>query len=218
MIRQILIDAIIVIAISGCASTGEGWFFVQDASLTDLPRHKELSRRFLSDDAPKLGYAGKEFVVTGHRIVQGRDVVLAFRKSFSERPFALDAAQFTKITVLIPSSDLRNGGVVTIPESDRAFAYYSSTSSSFPGAGGCFGYASSGTIRINSLSDHSVIGDVHLKFRLSGPMSSSSSCTDYAVQGRYELVRVAIDDLTPWQGAPAQSLYEETIRKDPERN
>lgn len=210
VIRALYISAIFFTI--GCATKDEQWIFVPNASLQESSRHEALSLALLSSKNPRLDYNNREFVVTGHRISEGKDIVIAFRSFDSGRPLSVDQARFAKITAIIPGSHLRSGAEIRFPNTAGAMAYYSASSSSFPGAGGCFGYASEGVISIVSASAEQAVINVDLRFRLNSPSGQSSACTEHAVRGAFNVSRVLLNQLTPWQGRPGKAIYEESMR------
>lgn len=201
-----------LVALQGCAHASEEWFIVRGASIEQLSKHDELNKTFLSKSPRRLGYDDKEFVVTGHRLKQGDGTVLGFR-SF-ESGALVDSASFLKITVLLPDSDISAGREVSIPNAAGAMAYYSTSSSNFPGAGGCFGYASEGLIKVQSVSESNATIAIDLQFRLASPLGASGECGDgRRVTGTHVLRRIQFQQLTPWQGIAGKSLYDETIAR-----
>lgn len=199
--------------ILGCAAVNEQWFFVPMASIQELELHRQLIRVFASNKPPSLGYENKEFVVLGHRITEGNEVVIAFRKFDSGQPFLVDAAQFLKVTVLVPQSLFKSGEEIVFPDVEKkgVIAYYSEGSSSFPGAGGCFGYATKGMIQVESVSETEAKFRLNLQFKLSSPLGSRSGCADKAIQGLFNGEKIPLSRLSAWQGVPGKSIYDETL-------
>jgi hypothetical protein len=214
-VRRSVIRALSVVAIfvmAGCAMKHEQWILVPDASLQEASGHAALSSAVLSNKNPRLDYNDREFVVTGHRIAEGQSVVIAFRGFDSGGPLSVDQAQFSKITVVIPRSDLRAGAQIKFPNTAGAMAYYSASSSAFPGAGGCFGYASGGTIGIVRISLEQTAIDVDLRFRLNSPSGQSSQCKEHIVSGVFTASKISVNELTPWQGRAGKGIYEESMK------
>lgn len=201
----------VLLGLHACVHTNEQWFFVRGASMEQLNRHHELAKTFASKVPPRLGYDGREFVVTGHRLNDGDGVVLAFR-NFDSRSM-VDTASFLKITAFLPQSKFAPGTEIMVPDSDGAMAYYSTSSSNFPGAGGCFGYASQGSIKVDSVSESGITVTMDLQFRLASPFGSSSECVDKRVHGTYVIPQLRLQELSPWQGVAGRTLYDETIAK-----
>lgn len=198
-------------ALYGCAHVDEQSFYVRDASLQERARHDQLATTFVSKRT-HLGYEDKEFVVTGHRIGAGKGTVLAFRSFAPGSPLKVDQAGFQKITVFLPSRSISEGSEIHIPHPQGAMAFYSSGSANFPGGGGCFGYASAGSVRVLSIVNSDITIKADLQFRLSGPAGTAlSDCEDKRVQATYTAREIRVQDLTPWQGAAGKNIYEETI-------
>ncbi|SRR5581483_11026682 len=200
----------VLLSLCACAHLDEQWFFVRDASVQQLSKHQQLSNALATNKVRSLGYDDKEFVVTGHRLTGGDDVVLAFR-SFSSGSLIADTASFVKLTALIPQSRFAPGSEIKIPGADGAMAYYSSSSSNFPGAGGCFGYASQGTMKVDGASGQSVTVSIDLHFNLASPLGYSDQCGEKKIQGKYIVQQLPLRELSPWQGTAGKTLYEETI-------
>jgi hypothetical protein len=200
----------VLLSAFGCASPNEQWFFVPGASIQELNRHHELMRAFMAEDPPRLGYENKEFVVTGHRIEQGNGEVIAFRRFNSAGFLLADTATFEKVTALIPQSQFRAGTEIRIADANGAVVYYSASSSNFPGAGGCFGYASAGSIKVDSVSDTQVSVSLDLRFRLSSPLGYSGECVEKVMRGVFTGPTISLGQLSPWQGATGKDLYDET--------
>jgi hypothetical protein len=199
----------IFLGLGACAHTNEQWFFVRGASMEQLSRHQALEKSFASKAPQPLGYDAREFVVTGHRLKDGDGVVFAFRSYGSG--MLVDSASFLKITIFFPQSKFNAGVEIKIPDADGTMAYYSTSSSNFPGAGGCFGYASRGSIRVDSLSDSNITVTMDLQFRLASPLGSSGECGDKRVHGVYVIPQLRLQELNPWQGVAGKTLYDETI-------
>lgn len=199
------------LGLNACTHTNEQWFFVRGAYMEQLSRHHELAKTFASKVLPRLGYDGREFVVTGHRLKNGDGVVLAFR-SFDSR-LMVDTASFLKITAFLPRSKFSPGTEIKIPDADGAIVYYSASSSNFPGAGGCFGYASWGSIKVDSVSESNITVTMDVHFRLASPLGSSSECGDKRVQGTYVISQLQLKELSPWQGVAGKTLYDESIAR-----
>lgn len=201
-----------LLVLQACAHTTEEWFVVRGASIELSNRHDQLEKAFLSKGPQKLGYDDKEFVVTGHRLKAGNGAVLGYRGF--ESGILVDSASFTKMTVFLPDSNIVDGLEVRIPNGAGAMAYYSTSSSNFPGAGGCFGYASEGLIKVQSLSESSVTVAIDLQFRLASPLGALGECSDMRrIAGTHVLRRISFQQLTPWQGIAGKTLYDETIAK-----
>ena len=200
-----------LLGLQACAHVDEQSFYVTRASLQEDARHQQLSKMFVSKQT-HLKYEDKEFVVTGHRIATGTGTVLAFRGFAPGPPFLVDQAGFQKITIYLPSVALKEGSEVHISDSGGAMAFYSTSSSNFPGSGGCFGYASTGSIAVISVSDPEITAKVDLLFRLSGPLGTAlSDCDDKRIQATYTARKLQVQELTPWQGAAGKHIYDETI-------
>lgn len=200
-------------ALCGCGHIHEQSFYVSGASLQESEHHQRLLKTFESRRT-HLTYDDKEFVVTGHRIAQGRGTVLAFRSYDPGNPLIADQAGFFKITVYVPTTSLKGGQEFPVPGPDGALAFYSTGSSNFPGSGGCFGYASEGSMRVLETSATTVTVKADLHFRLSGPAGTAlSDCADKRIEATYKAQARRVEELTPWQGAAGQNIYEETIAR-----
>jgi hypothetical protein len=200
-----------VLLIHGCTTVREQSFYVKEASLQEGARHRELAKRFVARKT-HLDYDDKVFVVTGHRIAAGQGTVLAFRSFAPGSPFVVDQAGFFKITIYVPVATLSEGMELRVPGSDGALAFYSNGSSNFPGSGGCFGYASAGSIKVLKISQPDVTVRADLQFALSGPLGAAlSDCEDKKVQSTYIARQVRLEEITPWQGKPGQHIYDETL-------
>lgn len=210
LIRQFLCLATLI-GVHGCAHVDEQWFYVTGASLQESGRHRDLSKAFATKDTQPLSYDDREFIVTGHRIKAGDGTILALR-SFAPGPLlGVDQASFLKVTSYIPRTKLLPGVEIRVPDADGTIAYLSTSSSNLPGETGCFGYASQGSIKVNSVSESDVAVTIDLQFRLASPLGFSGECGDRRVQGTYVVPRLQLQQLNPWQGIVGKTLYEETI-------
>jgi hypothetical protein len=203
----------VAIGINGCATSTEEWLAVNGGQLQEEARHRDLLARILADNVPQLGYEQKEFVVTGHRIVPGAGAVFAFR-SFDPGPIlGVDRAGFLKLTGFVPQSLMKVGGEIRIPATNGPFVFLSTSSSNFPGASGCYGYASSGFIRIDSIASEALTATMDLQFRLFSPLGHAQECRDAKnMRGTYKMPLQRVEQLTPWQGREGKSLYDETMK------
>lgn len=197
----------------GCASVDEEWFVAPQADLQEESRHHDLSLAFGTKGVARLGYEGQEFVVTGHRIKSGDDFILAFRRFDRGSSWLVDQATFTKLTASIPQAFFKPGGEIHFPGSSNAIAYYSASSSNFPGAGGCFGYASRGLIKVLSVAESEATVQLNLTFSLSSPVGSPKECGEQNIQGLFTVPIIQVARLTPWQGVAGKAIYEETIKQ-----
>lgn len=211
-----LIYALLCVAViagsQGCAHVKEESFYVTDASLQENARHRELSKTFVSK---RTRLDDQEFVVTGHRITaDGKGTVIGLRSFAPGSAFLVDQAGFQKISVYLPGTSLTKGAEVQIPGQNGAMAYYSSGLSNLPGGGGCFGYATTGSIKVIDVSPSDVTISADLLFGLSGPAGAAlSDCDDKRIRGTYVARHLRVQELTPWQGTMGKNIYEETIAR-----
>lgn len=209
-IQKIVIVFMTISALAACAGVDEQWFYSSGAELQEKYRHNELSKLFAEKTPKAFPLEDREFVVKGHRIVRGGGSILAFRSFDRGSLWSADSSGFLKITAFVPDAMLASKSRISIPNEGGAMAFLSTSSSSFPGVNGCFGYASEGTLNIDEVGASSIKIFVDIRFRLSGPPLFQGKCEDRVVRGSYVVPQVRVGNLTPWQGIAGRSIYEET--------
>lgn len=193
----------------GCAHVTSDNFFVPSSSLAEDWRH-------VSQEGEKSGKspnpAGREFVVTGHRITAGEGTVLAIRRFNAGSPFLTDQASFEKLSISLPKSMTGEGDQFAFERTGSALAFYSSGSSNFPGGAGCFGYATDGHVRVIRRTTNSLVVHLDLHIPLTSPAGWKQDCTEKHIDQDMEFAVKPLDQLTPWDGRPGKHVYDETMR------
>lgn len=197
-------------------------FFVEKASLSDIDSH-EIARRGLitqniakSSDTKTLFVTGdkaihEDFVIAGHRIIEGEGTVIAIR-TFFIIPFwpnpVSDAETFEKVTILLPFSSFGDHGSVRVDDQD-VVVYWSGGQSAFPRAG-CLGYGTAGDIRYQRLSDSEVTVALNITFdAFTGIFGEECRRSD--IEEELTLQRKSVGELTTWEGRPGSHIYEESL-------
>ncbi len=206
MSRIITIILFVLLTVS-CATQRQDDLIVLGAGLSHASEHSALQRS-VANSPPKT--IDKQFVITGHRISEGKGVVLAIRKFSSGIAFRTDQAAFQKITIYLPLS--KPHGRINLSETEGVVAYLSSGSSNFPGTSGCYGYAYDGTLDFLKETNDKVTVFINIMFNLFSPRGWTKECGPLSVQETLTFDKRAVSSLTPWEGRAGKHVYDEILR------
>lgn len=203
---------IVILALSttACAHVDEQWIYVNRASLIGINEHKILSEFEKNKLKNKLDYDERDFVVSGHRVGVGDGSIIAMRNYDSGGLLRVDAGGFYKITIYIPVQNIEEGYKINIPNDKGIVAFISWGNSSFPGISGCYGYGDNLNLHVESVSDTSIKFSLHMRMHMLKSPGAIGICKDETIDGTFTAKKIHLNVLTHWQGAPADTIYEET--------
>jgi hypothetical protein len=192
----------------GCTKRHSEWFYVTNSELLDVTAHHSL----LADIKSKGSFdVPRDFVVTGHRIKRGVGSIIAFRDFDSGSQLITDQAAFQKLTVFLPGSIQMQKTKLKIVSDRPITAYYSRSSSNFPGVSGCIGYALDGSIEIKEKTADHIQIKIDLTFELMSPAGWQEQCGSFTLSRTAALQKKRFDKLTPWEGVEGDTLYDESM-------
>lgn len=131
-----------------------------------------------------------------HRISMGDGFLVAQRKYWP--PMATDNDAFEKLTLYFAATP-EKGQLVDIL-SGKAWAFFSSGPSSFPGKHGCYGQAKRGTITVEVVSDSQIVVDVDADFDSKSPLGWAGECKAASIHKRFAASYMKFKELTSWIG------------------
>ncbi len=207
MINHWILFTLSVLFIAGCSAHRIDSFFVDSAALQKTELHSSIKKTIDQKQSIKID---DHFVVTGHRIVNGDGLVIAYR-SYYAKFLMPDQSEFQKFTIYLPNSP-ESQQVINLGE-DNGCAFWSKGASNFPGKSGCFGYVTSGTIRIDSISQSEISADINVKIISVSPEGWQKECGSFVFKKNLLLQKRKVESLTPWEGSPGKHVYEESMRE-----
>ena len=177
--------------------------------MAEMDLHKTTRQAIVLNKPTKII---SEFVITGHRIMEGNGTVVTYRTFSPGGPFFVDQAAFQKLTIFLPFSLSNDLPEVNIGDREDMIAYWSNGSSNFPGKTGCFGYASGGRIRLSRISSTDLSAELFITFDLVSPGGWQKECGKFVFNENVILQRKDVNTLTPWEGTAGAHIYDESIR------
>lgn len=180
----------------GCSTHSA--FYIEGGSFLDLETH----RKYLSSINNHQDFAldDRLFVVTGHRLTEGKGVVISFRNYKRGKLFYTDQGDFEKITIALPSGLPENKGEIKLGIGTDTIVFYSTGSSAFPGRSGCFGYAEEGSILFEVLKSKKISAQIVFKSDLKSP-GRWKDCSSVIITRAIIFKPKLVSDLTPWEGS-----------------
>lgn len=209
MKKVIVLFVSIIGVISGCALRQVDSFYLDRAAMSEVDLHKSAKQAIALNKPPKTS---SEFVITGHRIIDGSGTVIAYRAFSSGELFFVDQATFQKLTIFLPFSLSNDLTEVSLSEREDVIAYWSSGSSNFPGKTGCFGYVSNGRVRLSRITNTELSADLLITFDLVSPGGWKKECGRFVFNESMILKKRDVNALTPWEGTVGAHIYDESIR------
>lgn len=138
------------------------------------------------------------FLLTGHYLIQGSGLVLAYRRHI-DRPFAIfggtDKAKFEYLTISLPGRAADETATYDLAAAGIGPAFWSQANFGFFFDDGCFGYAEKGIVRVqfgaSGMAD--VFVDLHIE---NVPLSQFTlySCQRFEITGNYSAAVLNLAD------------------------
>ena len=191
-------------AISAC-SIHEDAFFIAGAELVDAAYLSRLDRRSRDDAARDRTQYG----VFAHRIHAGRGTVIAYRRYDAGERMTVDDETFEKMTLWLKSS-VPGDATFDLSREDGVVAIYSTGGSAWPQSG-CSGYLTVGTVTIAAEGSQLRVS-VDARLQPSGNSRIHDYCHPAHVRVNFIAGAIDMAQLTPWLGAAAEDVYDETYR------
>jgi len=195
------------VILGGCTHVQSELFVVDHAIVADLEVHQLTAKQ------QEQTILNKDFVITGHRIVEGSGTVIAKREYARGSFLQSDQSSFRKLTIYFPYSITEKNKRIELDNNNEIIVFFSSGSSNFPGKTGCFGYAREGYIHFKGYSSENMQVELSLNFNLLSPSGWQDECGRFNIRETSTLPRKELSSLSPWEGAEGSNLYEESMNE-----
>lgn len=153
-----------------------------DASLALERTHVDMIR----DDARLSTELPRGFLLSAHDIASGSGVVLRLREDHPGRSGRSDSGYFEMLSIYLPQSALNVGESVDLgKKGGGAIAYYSTANYGFLDKGGCHGYAESGNIIVEAITEVEIRAIVEVHVNLVDPSGFADQCASIEISGSF---------------------------------
>ncbi len=168
-------------------------------------RHSELVGDKGLSDAELTPVGAGRWLVEGHHIRRGGDLVLLMRRYDRGSLFIIDDEGFKKLTIEIPAAELGRSIPVDVPP---ARLYYSQASSPFVGRGeGFYAARGEGYVTIVRVFERGIEARVDVTVRAARPPGAAfKHQKDVSISGDFLFTEICLEDLTPWLGSGTDSV------------
>ncbi len=176
----------IIFLFGGCARQYESPFYVSHAVITDIEKHKSLRMAIRNQGRFPVN---DEFAVVGHRIREGEGFVLAVRRFDDGGWFAVDQAEYEKLTISLPNALSDANGDIDLSDNE-VIVYWSNGSSNFPGAADCVGYVTEGRLQFERVKGLKIRVDTNMKIESMSSFGWQKDCENSSFVGRSHLKKL----------------------------
>lgn len=126
------------------------------------------------------------FLLSGHETVAGKGMVLQMKEINKGRRGRSDSSYFEMLSIYLPYSELCAGQSVDLGNKDvGAISYYSTANYGFLDKGGCHGYATSGKLVIDTISDTEIRAAIEVSFDLVDPSGFVGQCASTNISRKF---------------------------------
>jgi len=206
----LLLLALLVSSLCGCVMTKAQWFYVDNAQLVNKP-HKLFDAKSGAD----LQEMAENFVLGGHRIMNGGGVVIGYREF--RHPFVpiLDVAEYMKLSIQIDRFQhlydaFEHDEVYLLPLKE-ATGLWSSGPSNFPTHSPCLGFPSEGYLMLERKSKTRIRIKLIVAIDPMQLNGSRTQCGELILSLHGRIVERKLSELTPWEGKIGKHIYDESM-------
>lgn len=204
ILTWLVVMGLFTAVVTACSGNNKDMFFTENAALQYSKVHERLKDGlFEYNDIDAL--LKDNYIVSGHRIKKGRNLILAYR--LYNKELGLDKNSFEKLSISIEGN--KNKETVILNKDTSNIVFYSRGSSSFPKRG-CYGYAKSGSVVYRKYSQHI---DVTLSIYIQLTPTKkhlANLCKPFELNKSIIFKRKDINVLTPWEGVAGENVLEES--------
>lgn len=191
----------------GCAKQYENPFYVSHAGIADLEKHKSLRTAIMDRGRFPMNDI---FALVGHRIREGEGSVLAIRRFDDGGWFAVDQAEYEKLTISLPNALSDANGDIDLSDNE-VIIYWSNGSSNFPGMADCVGYATDGRLRYERATDSKIRANINMRIEAMSLFGWQNDCGKFSLMRKIAFEEIQYNDLTSWQGRQGKHIYDESM-------
>jgi len=206
--RAIIIVFFSIVTVAGCASSSTDSFFIEGA---ELHASGYLDRAEFKPSAFSIDQKDRDIIFSGHRIKPGIGSVIGVREFSSKGLFSTDQSAFRKISIYTTQSLPKEINSTIKIDSRDFIGFFSHSSSAFPGANGCFGYAKNGSVQIKRINDTGILLTLDVVFDQQSPRGWTDDCSAVSISSVFITHKKSITNLTPWDGVRGKHVYDETM-------